>query len=75
MKVVLELEGLIIFLPGSSMTDFKPQLEGINRDKFTMIAWDPPGYGKSIPPERTWPLDFFRRDADAVAALMKVSDY
>ena len=36
-----------------------------------MIAWDPRGYGKSIPPERTWE-NFFERDANDATMLMKV---
>ena len=43
----------------------------MNRDLFTVIAWDPRGYGKSIPPERTWE-NFFERDANDATTLMKV---
>ena len=35
------------------------------------MAWDPPGYGKSRPPNRTYPDDFFKRDADLAYNLMK----
>ncbi|XP_041375646.1 LOW QUALITY PROTEIN: valacyclovir hydrolase-like [Gigantopelta aegis] len=64
----------ILLLPGalgSSRTDFSPQLEGINRDQFTLFSFDPRGYGRSIPPERDWPLEFIQRDAQDAAALMK----
>lgn len=64
----------VLCLPGalgSIWTDFKPQVEGLDRNKLTVIAWDPPGYGKSIPPQREFPLDFFHRDADSAAKLMK----
>lgn len=37
-----------------------------------IIAWDPPGYGKSIPPERKFTTDFLERDADTVKELMDV---
>ena len=36
-----------------------------------MVAFDPRGYGKSIPPRRDFPADFFVRDANDAAALMK----
>jgi valacyclovir hydrolase len=37
-----------------------------------VIAWDPPGQGKSIPPERVYTKDWLEVDADIVAELMKV---
>merc|ERR1719273_1996643 len=39
--------------------------------KLTLIAWDPPGYGKSRPPNRTFPLDFFARDATTALKFMQ----
>ncbi|KAG8037804.1 hypothetical protein G9C98_006015 [Cotesia typhae] len=56
---------------GSIWTDFKPQIEGLNKEKFTIIAWDPPGYGKSRPPDRDCSEDHFARDADYAYELMK----
>ncbi|XP_072949927.1 valacyclovir hydrolase [Epargyreus clarus] len=56
---------------GSIWTDFKPQIEGFDREKFSVIAWDPPGYGKSRPPEREFPNDFYEKDADAAFEFMK----
>ncbi|XP_067130955.1 valacyclovir hydrolase [Centruroides vittatus] len=56
---------------GSTRTDFGPQLEKLDKSKFTLISWDPPGYGFSIPPERTFPRNFYQRDAHLAAALMK----
>ena len=35
-----------------------------------MIGWDPPGYGASRPEDRTFPLDFFDRDAEMSVELM-----
>lgn len=63
----------VLLLPGalgSTQTDFKPQLESLNRDLFTVIAFDPRGYGKSRPPDRDFPLDFFKRDAKDARDLM-----
>lgn len=56
---------------GTIWTDFKPQVENLNKEKLTIIAWDPPGYGKSRPPNKTFPENFFRRDATWACNLMK----
>lgn len=56
---------------GTVWTDFKPQVEGIDREKFTLVAWDPPGYGKSRPPEKKFTTDFYEKDADAAYEFMK----
>ncbi|KAK6185423.1 hypothetical protein SNE40_007665 [Patella caerulea] len=69
---------VLLLLPGalgSSKTDFEPQLTGFNKEKFTLISFDPRGFGQSIPPERDWPLDYFRRDADDAVGLMKRLSY
>ncbi|KAG2458563.1 BPHL hydrolase, partial [Polypterus senegalus] len=60
---------------GSSHTDFGPQLDYLNKEYFTVVAWDPRGYGNSIPPERDFPLDFFSRDAGDAVALMKALSF
>ena len=39
-------------------------------DTMQVVSFDPRGYGKSRPPERDFPLDFYQRDADDAAALM-----
>ncbi len=44
----------------------------MDREKFTLIAWDPPGYGFSRPPQRDFSGDFYRRDANYAAKLMQV---
>lgn len=61
-------------LSGSALTDFKPQIENLPKlmPDFKIIAWDPPGYGKSIPPERHFSKDFLERDADCLKELMDV---
>lgn len=53
-------------------TDFKYQMENMNKDIFTLFGWDPPGYGNSIPPNRSWPEHFLERDAELAAKMMKV---
>lgn len=37
-----------------------------------MVGWDPRGYGRSRPPDRDFPPDFFERDAKDAVDLMKV---
>ena len=56
---------------GTAWTDFKPQIDNLNKSKLTIVAWDPPGYGKSRPPDRTFPENFFERDATIAHDLMK----
>lgn len=58
---------------GSGQTDFGPQLQSMNKQLFTVVAWDPRGYGKSIPPSRDFPPDFFERDAKDAVDLMQVN--
>lgn len=67
----------VLLMPGAlgtGWTDFRPQLEGLPDllpADWSLVAWDPPGYGKSRPPHRTFPVDFFQRDAAAAAELME----
>ncbi|XP_020284135.1 valacyclovir hydrolase [Pseudomyrmex gracilis] len=68
----------VLLLPGALgtiWTDWKPQIETMDADKLTIVAWDPPGYGKSRPPDRTFPDDFFYRDAVYAHNLMKTLGY
>ncbi|XP_005307117.2 valacyclovir hydrolase [Chrysemys picta bellii] len=64
---VLLLPGML----GSSQSDFGPQLKSMNKQLFTIVAWDPRGYGHSIPPARDFPPDFFDRDARDAVDLMQ----
>ncbi|KAG7488344.1 hypothetical protein MATL_G00034040 [Megalops atlanticus] len=63
----------VLLLPGalgSGQTDFGPQLKSLNKERFTVVSWDPRGYGHSRPPQRDFPLDFFDRDAKDAVDLM-----
>jgi len=63
---------VILCIPGalgSTRSDFGPQINGLS-GKFTVVAFDPRGYGASIPPQRDFPKTFFQRDADDAAELM-----
>jgi valacyclovir hydrolase len=61
-------------LIGSIETDFRPQLTSLDKKKFTVVGWDPPGYGKSRPPNRDLSdgVKMFYDDARLAEALMKV---
>lgn len=66
----------VILLPGAlgtAWTDFKPQIEHLPTmlPNHKIIAWDPPGYGKSRPPEKDFGVDFYEKDAEAAASLME----
>ena len=50
-------------------------MENLNKEDFTIIAWDPPGYGESRPPNRTFPPHFFNRDAIWACELMQTLGY
>ncbi|XP_052844221.1 valacyclovir hydrolase [Drosophila gunungcola] len=72
-------ERSLLLMPGalgSAWTDFKPQIEQLPKllPDHTIIAWDPPGYGKSVPPQRKFGLDFFQQDARAAVDLMRALD-
>ncbi|CAG9857986.1 unnamed protein product [Phyllotreta striolata] len=56
---------------GTIWSDFKPQIEGLNRSEFTTIVWDPPGYGDSRPPNRNFTENFYENDADTAQQFMK----
>ncbi|KAL4631001.1 Valacyclovir hydrolase precursor-like [Arapaima gigas] len=64
----------VLLLPGalgSGQTDFGPQIQGLDKERFTVVSWDPRGYGHSRPPSRDFPLDFFDRDATDALDLMR----
>jgi len=54
---------------GTGQTDFPYQLDGLS-DEFTVISYDPRGYGRSRPPKRLFPLDFYEIDAEDSASVM-----
>ncbi|GJQ86671.1 hypothetical protein Trydic_g7854 [Trypoxylus dichotomus] len=56
---------------GTIWSDFKPQIEGLDKTKFTVVVWDPPGYGFSRPPDRNFCPEFYRNDATAAHDFLK----
>ncbi|XP_074493110.1 valacyclovir hydrolase-like [Sebastes fasciatus] len=56
---------------GCSQITFLPQMKSLNKERFTLVNWDPRGYGRSCPPARDFPPDFFERDAKDGVDLMK----
>ena len=68
----------VLMLPGalgSGATDFAPQLKHLNHDKYTLIAWDPQGYGYGQAAGRDWSGNFLLRDAHQAAKLMQKLDH
>ena len=65
----------MLLLPGAlgtGLSDFRPQLEGLNSTgNLSLVAWDPPGYGKSRPPERRWSDNFYESDARYAKEFME----
>ena len=62
---------------GTAVSDFAPQLEYFGRKDsgYTVVAYDPRGYGNSRPPSRTFhtePEHFLKSDAYDAYNLMKV---
>lgn len=70
--LLLQPQTFSFFFLGSIWSDFTPQIQGLDKDKFTVVVWDPPGYGHSRPPERDFSPGYFQRDADLAFKLMKV---
>ena len=63
----------LLLIPGALGTgagDFPGQIGWFARRGFQAIAPDPRGYGRSRPPERDYPPDFYERDAGDMFALM-----
>lgn len=56
---------------GTGRSDFGPQLDALPKHGVRVISPDPRGYGKSRPPLREFPIDFYRRDARDFAELMQ----
>lgn len=61
-------------LIGSVAENFRFQYQALG-DKYTFIGVDPRGYGKSRPPERDFPDNYFERDAEDVAKVMDTLGY
>jgi len=55
---------------GTGRSDFPHQTGWFAERGFEVIAPDPRGYGRSRPPERDYPPDFYHRDAADMFALM-----
>ena len=63
----------LLLIPGALGTgagDFEHQIGWFAERGFAVIAPDPRGYGRSRPPERDFPLDFYHRDAADMFTLM-----
>lgn len=48
------------------------QIQNFDREKFTFVTWDQPGYAGSTPPERILHDNSLVEDADIMIEFMKV---
>uniref|UniRef100_A0A914W584 AB hydrolase-1 domain-containing protein n=1 Tax=Plectus sambesii TaxID=2011161 RepID=A0A914W584_9BILA len=66
-KNVLCLSGTL----GTWKMDFGPVLHKFDPAIYTVVVWDPPGYGKSRPPRRHYIAQVCRNDAQLALQLMR----
>ena len=63
--------------PGCAATDFPEHVSErspfLEAGRYRVLCVDPRGYGRSRPPERDWPLNFYARDAEDLAIAMEVT--
>lgn len=65
---------VVLCLPGYLGTidlDYRKIFDVIDKTKFKLVSWDPPGYGFSRPPDRDFTKGYLQRDAELVAELMQ----
>jgi len=55
-------------------TELSAIAEALSGDGYQFILPDLPGYGKSVPPLRTYPVDFYERDARVMATFLQALD-
>lgn len=63
---------VFLMLPGSlgaTRQEYGAQFDFFDPEKFTLVSWDAPGFGKSRPPERDY-TDCYNRDAKMLMQLM-----
>ncbi|CAG2176616.1 unnamed protein product, partial [Oppiella nova] len=73
-KPILLIPGAI----GTGRTDYWEQLEGddaLDTNRFTLIAVESPGWGRSAPPARRFDMNMYNRDAECYYQLMQHLGY
>ncbi|CAG7829373.1 unnamed protein product [Allacma fusca] len=69
---------IVLFLPGflgTIRSDFDAVFKNIDTTKYQLVAWDPPGYGKSRPPDRDFYEGCLQRDASLAVKMMEKLGY
>ena len=70
-EIILLIAGGI----GTAKSDFPQQLEGpdaFHLKRYTFVAVELPGWGRSRPPQRPYGLNVFKNDSDCCFQLMTV---
>lgn len=60
------------YISGNMKIHTVSQIRNFDREKFTFITWDQPGYGKSTPPERNVNDQSLIEDTDIMVEFMRV---
>ena len=66
---------LVFFKIGTGRTDFEEMLDGddeLDWDKFTVVAVEAPGWGRSRPPLRKYDENVYTNDCECFHAVMQV---
>lgn len=66
---------MVLSRSGSIFSDFTRQVQYFDREKYTIVAWDPPGSGYSRPPDKDVSQRMYYRDAECAISFMKVTRF
>lgn len=62
---------ITLFLLGTGKLEFSKQIDYFDRETFTLVTADAPGFGQSWPPEREYTSGCYERDAKLLSVLMQ----
>lgn len=65
----------LLILLGSARIDFESNLRSFSSNRFTLVAWDSPGCGRSRQREPDFNAGYQSRNADIAYQLMKVGSH
>ncbi len=74
---IMKILNVYLYL-GTGRSDFSAQLEGkdaLDLSKYTLIAVELPGWGRSRPPEREYGSDIYKNDVLCCYQIMEVCSH